>query len=143
MFGTTVWPATAATLFFLILWGEVVKQLGPEWSFNPQYGYGWSVPFLSLYLIWQRWTQRPPATPPQTRLLPIALIIFCALLLFPIRFLAETNPDWLLLDWAMAFTAVVISLGLAFLIGGLSWARHFAFPICFFLVAVPLPIRFE
>jgi len=143
MFGTTVWPATAATLFFLILWGEVVKQLGPEWSFNPQYGYGWSVPFLSLYLIWQRWTQRPPAAPPQTRLFPIALIIFCALLLFPIRFLAETNADWRLLDWAMALTAVVISLGLAFLIGGFSWVRHFAFPICFFLVAVPWPVRLE
>jgi exosortase len=136
-------PFAAAAFFLIILLGEVVNQLGPEWSFNPQYSYGWSVPFLALYLLWQRWTQRPSPAPPQSRAFAIALIVFCALLLFPIRFLAQTNADWRLLDWAVAVTAVLISLGLAFLSGGFRWLRHFAFPVCFLLVAVPWPVRIE
>ena len=139
----SVLPFAAAGSLFIILLAEIANQLGPEWSFNPQYSYGWSVPFLALYLIWQRWTQRPAPAPSPTRFVALGLIIFCALLLFPVRFLAQTNADWRLLDWAMAIAVVIISLALAFLSGGLPWLRHFAFPICFLLVAVPWPMRIE
>src|ERR1019366_2465774 len=32
----------------------LINHLRIEWTLNPQYGYGWAVPFLCLYLIWQR-----------------------------------------------------------------------------------------
>jgi exosortase len=136
-------PPGVVAVFLLVLVGEVVIQLAPEWSFNPQYSYAWSVPVLALYLLWQRWTQRPLAPPPQTRGFAVALIVVFALLLLPVRFVAQTNADWRLLDWALAVSAVTIALGVAFLTGGLPWLRHFAFPICFLLVAVPWPVRLE
>ncbi|MFN2541284.1 MAG: exosortase/archaeosortase family protein [Chthoniobacterales bacterium] len=139
----TLWLLALAGLFFVTLLAELVVQLGPEWSFNPQYSYAWSVPFLALYLLRQRWTQRPAPAPPPTRFLPIALVIFCAALLLPIRFVAQSNADWRLLDWALALSIVLISLGVCFVTGGLPWLRHFAFPICFLLVSVPWPVRFE
>ena len=43
----------------LFLWGEIVWQLASEWSLNPQYGYGWIVPFLAALLFYQRWLRRP------------------------------------------------------------------------------------
>ena len=139
-----VWPIAALLIFFALLWFEVVHHLSNEWTFNAQYSYGWAVPFLAAFLLWQRWPERPPPSPPESRRSsPIALIIFCALLFFPIRFVAEANPDWRLLSWAFAVSAVAISLGLVFLIGGRPWLRHFAFPFCFLLVAVPWPAQLE
>ena len=140
---SSAWPIAAALLFFAVLWFEAINQLQAEWSFNPQYGYGWSVPFLALYLLWRRWSGRPLPRPPDSRALPIALIVFCALLFFPIRFVAEANPDWRLLSCALALIAVAMSILWIFLAGGWPWLRHFCFPILFFLVAVPWPMHFE
>src|ERR1700755_2272836 len=67
------------------LWLEVINQLRPEWSLNPQYGYGWAVPFLALYLFRSRWLNRPAPTPPRHAFAAIALAITAALALLPIR----------------------------------------------------------
>jgi exosortase len=136
-------PFAAALLFLALLWFEVINQLKSEWSLNPQYGYGWSVPFLALYLIWKRWRERPSPTPPDSRTFTLIVTIFCAFLFFPIRFVAEANPDWRLLSWTLALIAGIISLCFLFLAGGRSWVRHFAFPFLFFLVAVPWPTQIE
>jgi len=138
-----VWPLAVTLFFFGLVWFEVVNHLKAEWSLNPQYGYGWAVPFLALFLLWQRWPERPSPQPPDTRALPIAIIFFCAFLFLPIRFIADANPDWRLLSWALAASAVTISICFVFLVGGTPWARYFAFPFLFFLVAVPWPVHFE
>jgi exosortase len=140
---SAVWPFATTVLVLAILWVEVIKQLKNEWSVNPQYGYGWVVPFVALFLLWKLWSDRPPAMPPTSRFLPVILICAGALLLFPIRFVSEANPDWRLLSWGAALIAVAISLAITFLMGGLPWLRHFAFPFLFFLVAVPWPTQFE
>jgi exosortase len=137
------WALLFASIFFILLWLEVIKALAPEWSLNPQYGYGWIVPLLTIYLLWQRWTQRPPPAPPRSRLIPIAMIIFTALVFFPLRIIAQANPDWRVVGWTFALSALAASLSFAFVNGGRRWVEHFAFPVCFFLVAVPWPIHFE
>ena len=134
-----VWPL----VFFALVWSEVIKQLKNEWSFNPQYSYGWSVPFLTLYLIWRRWPERPAARPPHSQGWPVALILFSTFLFFPARFIGEANPDWRLLSWVLVVAAVAGSLGVVYLAGGRPWLRHFAFSFCFILVAVPWPMFIE
>ena len=58
------WTVALATIAFLLLWLEIILQLQGEWSLNPQYGYGWTVPFLAGWLFYQRWICRPaPAAP--------------------------------------------------------------------------------
>jgi exosortase len=138
-----IWPIAVTLFFFGLLWFKVVNHLKAEWSLNPQYGYGWAVPFLALFLLWQRWPERPSPQPPGAHALPMAIIFFCAFLFLPIRFIADANPDWRLLSWAMALAAVMISICFLFLAGGGPWARYFAFPFLFFLVAVPWPVHFE
>jgi exosortase len=133
----------AAVILFACLWLQLINHLRSEWSFNPQYSYGWSVPFLALYLIWRRWLNRPAPAPARARGRAIILILFCAFLFLPIRFLGEANPDWRLLSWALAAAAVAMALSLIFLAGGMSSVRHFAFPFIFLLVAVPWPALAE
>jgi exosortase/archaeosortase family protein len=65
------------------------------------------------------------------------------LLLLPIRVIEEANPDWRLLGWILAFCAVDLSLLTLYRVGGKSWLQHFAFAVCFPLVAVPWPVQFE
>ena len=90
-----IWGRVFLVTFFALLWFEAIHHLRSEWSFNPQYSYGWSVPLLIAYLLWRRWSERPPATAPAERTGPTAFIILCTFLILPIRFVAEANPDWL------------------------------------------------
>jgi exosortase len=128
---------------FGLVWLELIGQLKAEWWLNPQYNYGLIVPLLALYLFWKRWRNRPAPAPPAATAAPISLIVFCAALFLPIRFVAEANPDWRLLSWVLALVVVTISLSSVYLSGGRPWLGHFAFPILFFLVAVPWPVRIE
>jgi exosortase len=141
------WRLLATAVVLGLLWLEVINQLKAEWSLNPQYGYGWSVPFLALYLLWRRWPHRPaPAAAPRKlpgQFLPAAAAVICAFLFLPLRFVAEANPDWRLISWAVTLVVIALTLSCLFLTGGLPWLRHFAFPIVFFLVAVPWPVHFE
>src|SRR3954463_8398741 len=128
---------------FALVWLEVVARLRFEWSINPQYGYGWAVPVLAAYIFWRRWQSAPAPAAPRASTFWIALIILPALFLLPVRLIQEANPDWRLLSWAMAICAALISGAGVYLSGGAKWLRHFAFPILFFLVAVPWPTGLE
>ncbi|MBV9126489.1 MAG: exosortase/archaeosortase family protein [Verrucomicrobia bacterium] len=124
-----------------------LRPLTVEWSINPQYAYGWTVPFLTLYLLARQWSSRPlsraPAAGTSARrwtLLAAAGLLFLQL---PMRWLQEANPDWRPLNWLVVGDLVALLLLAFFLLGGRPWVRHFAFPIVFLLVAVPWPERFE
>jgi exosortase len=125
------------------LWLIVINQLRFEWSINPQYSYGWTVPFLGLYLFLKRWSTRPPLGPSRA---PLALAVIVALLAFslmPMRLIQEANPDWRLISWAMALMLAGLTLCALFHAGGWPWVAHFAFPVLFILVAVPWPVPLE
>ncbi|HEV2096524.1 MAG TPA: archaeosortase/exosortase family protein, partial [Chthoniobacterales bacterium] len=126
-----------------LLWIELASRLRFEWTINPQYGYGWTVPFLTGFLFWRRWQTAPVATEPWCRFTIMGVTIAAAALLAPLRLIQEANPDWRLLSWAMALLVVAISSALVYLAGGPAWLRHFAFPIASSLVAVPWPTQFE
>ncbi len=139
-----------------LLWFLLGRQLSHEWSANEQYSYGWFVPFLAAFLFWLRWEEwrtgeraedqsrgpsdgrhggRPSSGAGlRASLLPAGILL---LLLFPIRLFEVANPDWRPLSWAHALVVVGLTLLLIGHRGGRAAARHFAFPVCFILVAVP------
>ena len=127
-----------------ILWTWLFFHLHVEWTLNPQYTYGWGAPFLALLLFYFRWQTRPaPDATPRKRGFAVGTAWFCLALLFPLRIIEEANPDWRLLSWVLAFDVIAISLLSLVAVGGLSWLKHFAFPVCLPLAAVPWPVRFE
>jgi exosortase len=127
-----------------LLWLWLFLHLQVEWTLNPQYNYGWAVPFLALLLFYLRWQRRPgPDLRSQNNALITVAMAFALALLFPIRVIEEANPDWRLLSWILAFCVVDFSLLSLIRAGGARWVRHFAFPILFPLTAVPWPVQFE
>jgi exosortase len=86
-------------------------------------------------------------------------LAFCALLYLPTRLIQEANPEWRLVSWALAIEVIGLTLLVSHLfaegrsrtaeVGGPSSifqppsSRALAFPVCFFLVAVPWPTFVE
>jgi len=129
----------ATVAFLAAVWAITVWHLSAEWTINTQYQYGWVVPFLALYLTWLS-VERYPAV---SRPFPVTVsqvAIICASIAVGIAFLLrEANPEWRLLGWIFSGTAIALTFVLIGRVGGWRWVRHFAFPILFFLTAVPLP----
>ena len=137
------------------LWFVLINDLRVEWTVNPQYSYGWAVPFLCVFLIWQR-KQNPEFKGTKSEIgnrksclrLPVSAFCLLTLLYAPTRLIEEANPGWRLVSWALALE--VVGLTLLFLrLNGSNLSRpNFStraliFPICFFLVAVPWPTMIE
>jgi exosortase len=140
---THVLKAWLPVILFGVLWADLVRQLSYTWETSEQYAFGWFVPFLGLALFLKRWLTRPVAQSQSSLFWLTALVTVVALLLLPVRVVYEINPDWPLCSWLMTLMVVGISLYAVFIAGGWNWVRHFAFPICFILVAVQWPYRIE
>ncbi|MCI0745604.1 MAG: exosortase/archaeosortase family protein [Verrucomicrobia subdivision 3 bacterium] len=172
----------------LWFWVVLINHLRVEWTVNPQYAYGWAVPFLCAYLIWERLRHRPTETAPlqpfnpstlqpstaspiqrfndltvqRSNASPIqrfnesrfndspqpthrntALLVFLALLYAPTRLVEEANPEWRLVSWTLALEVVGLTLLWVRFVFNPQLSAAIAFPVCFFLVAVPWPTFIE
>jgi exosortase len=127
----------------VFLWAYAVYRLGTLWHSSSDYAYGWFVPLLCLALFWERWTRRPAPEPPQASAGPVILWGLLALSLLPSALFLEVIPYWRFAGWMFAGAAIGITFCALYLIGGRSWVHHFAFPLLFFLIAVPWPTRIE
>jgi exosortase len=158
-------PATGGGAWLLpvvvfgFLWFTLINQLRVEWTLNPQYSFGWAVPFLCAYLIWQKVTDHrlpttdyrsPPAVVRISAFQDFSFQLLPALLAFlyaPVRLVQAANPEWSFVSWGLALIVIGLTLWLlhsrpVWLPRGLT-ARNLAFPIGFFLVAVPWPSVIE
>ncbi len=142
------------------IWFVLINDLRVEWTVNPQYSYGWAVPFLCAFLLWQNFRQSTVQSPqPVVRSRRVEaiesagnifhlsafsfqlLFVFLALLYAPTRLVEEANPGWRLVSWALAIE--VVGLTLLFLRFTIRDLRFAIFPVCYFLVAVPWPTGIE
>lgn len=131
-----LWAAALAFAWFLVL-----RANWWEWSLNPQYSYGSLVPILAILLLTRRWPDRPaPSAPTKIgRVIAIICLLAAALLLAAIQPMVLSNADWRMVPALAAVAGVAMTLCLIYFLGGAPWLWHFAFPVLFFLVAVPWP----
>jgi hypothetical protein len=137
----TTWGPTAGLLG--LLWLLIFNQQRLEWTVNIVYSYGWAVPVLAGYLLWERWGTRPAVRTPPRRLVLLGLAGGLLLLYLPVRVIQEANPDWVKINWTLATLGVSLSLLALTAIGGIRYARHFAFPLLFCFTALPWPVWME
>lgn len=168
--GASSLPPAFLVLALVLLgyWTVLAQRLSGSWTALPEYSYGWVVPVLCAMLFWDRWQRRPPphlrrglvrnrtgksgAPAPSggartvSRTVSVAggLLTGALLGVFVLaRVSVEVIPTWRFALWAMALAVAGLTwLGLG-LAGGGAWARHFFFPVAFFLLAVPWPTQFE
>jgi exosortase len=127
----------------LLLWGYVVYRLGTLWHSNSDYAFGWFVPLLCLCLFWERWKRRPARSSVRPAGGTFFLFAMFGCLLLPAALFLEIIPNWRFAGWLFAGTVIGLTLILLYFLGGRNWSRFFAFPVIFFLIAVPWPTRLE
>ena len=127
----------------ILLWGYAVYRLGTFWYGSRDYAYGWFVPVLCLALFWERWKNRPEPELLAGVTGPVVMFAILALTLLPSCLFLEIIPEWRFAGWGFAGAIIGITFCTLYLLGGRSWIHHFAFPVLFFLVAVPWPTRLE
>jgi exosortase len=135
------------------LWFRLINNLQVDWRTNPQYSYGLVVPFLCIGLLISRWQglvkmgeagevrYGKPVFSSQWSI--VLLFGFLAFLYLPTRLIEAAVPEWNPIQWLLGIEAVGLTLCVIWLGKGRGWLRQLAFPICFFLVAVPWPSLVE
>jgi exosortase len=124
-----------------------LRPLAAFWSANETYAFGWGVPFLAAYLMFERWRCRPDPAPGWAQRRAMAGLAFVvlawAVVFLATRLVIETEPASRPLLWMDACLQVAALLAWFGLLGGRPWLRHFAFPVVFLLVGVPWIFRCE
>lgn len=131
---------------FGYLWFRLIDDLRLEWATNPQYSYGLVVPLLVSGLLLRRWLGAAGKNIFAVAENPWLTVIFfggLAFLYLPTRLIEEATPEWRPVQWLLALEITGLTLYAIYLAGGKGWLRQFAFPILFFLVAVPWPTPIE
>lgn len=137
------WP----TLFLLALWTWAIWACAEHWRGNPNYSYGWAVPVLALafgmrrYLLLRQDSGAVGAAP--SGAMVVGLAAGLGIVGFGLEYAREAmwHPEIVL--WTICLLGTGLTLGVLRWCGGGVLARVEAFPVLFFLTAVPWPPRFE
>ena len=112
------------------LYAPVLSHLVGQWSRDPNYSHGFSVPAFSLYLLWQEWghLQKLPLQPSWSGLLPLglAVAVLMAGVLGAELFLSRSS-------------FLIAMAGLVVLLYGWNHLRVALFPWLFLLFMIPIP----
>jgi exosortase len=127
------------------LWFRMIESVRLEWSSNPQYSYGWIVPVLCAGLLVRRCAAPRNSPRRETFVRWPAVLCFLTLSLsyLPTHLIEAAIPEWRPIQWSLGLIATGITLSAIYLSVGPGWFQQFAFPITFFLVAVPWPTFIE
>ena len=128
------------------LWFHLIDNLRLEWTSNPQYSYGLVVPLLVVGLLLRRWQHVGGRQCRSVAGNPWLAVSFCGLLAFfylPTRLIEAATPEWRPIQWSLAIQVIGLTLYAVYLVGGKGWLKQMAFPIAFFLVAIPWPTIIE
>ncbi len=137
------WHFAAALALLVLLWFRFLSTLVLDWEVDPQYAHGWFIPILAGILIATRWRSLPSPQPSPHRRWLFAGAIVSLLLLAPLAFLQAVYPEARPFQWLHGLLVGTVTFIALWLYGGKGWARHFAFPIFFVLLAVPWPRSFQ
>jgi exosortase len=150
----SAWKYALMALPFGFLWLRLLDNLRLEWATDPQYGYGWAVPLLCLGLIFRRQQRGDSSSSDvqgvadstlESKPKPAAAIVFAilAFLYLPTRLVEGATPEWRPIQWLLGFEAIGLTLCAIYWGKGPRVLGQLAFPICFFLVAIPWPTLIE
>jgi exosortase len=118
------------SILLLILYVDVIQKWASDIWTDPNYSHGMLIPFVSLYLIKQRFTQLRG-----TQSIPCnmgLLFILPALILFVLGSVAGEQ-------FSQRVSFVILLYGLVLFLSGRDIAKLLLFPISLLLFAIPLP----
>jgi len=124
------WVLGALAALLGWLYAPVLREMASQWAVDTTYGYGYYIPPVAAYLVWERRRALAATRPEGTWLgLPVLLLGLGALVL------GRAGGVVLLARVSL----VPVLFGLVLLLGGWRMARLVAFPVLFLAVMIPIP----
>ncbi len=142
---TAVKQSLLAWLAPLLCWVWTWFYLAIEWRLNPQYEYGFAVPFLAGLLLWTRLPEIKPenaVTAAEARN-GLILSLLAIVPLFLGEFIRQADPFWRIGGWMLHIGATLLTLGCLLRTGGTVWFKGALPAVLFFTLAVPWPSFIE
>lgn len=124
-------------------WFWTFRAMSLWWNYAPAYEYGFVVPWIALFLAWQRVRRNPgclEGAPAPGRRWVVPVVAACAWVLFLFgELLRQVDPMWRPMNWVFASASTLLTFCWAYRRGGEKLARALAFPILFTWAALPWP----
>ena len=122
------WVVLAA--LFAAHYGPVVPGLVNEWVESRTYSYGFLVPFIAGYLLWQRWdhVKKLPVTPSLWAGGPLLMIVTLGLV-------GQAIGD----DFSIRVSMILALASAIWLLLGREWLKALWFPVSYLFLMIPVP----
>ena len=125
------WEGLLLVGILVALYAPVLKHLVVQWYNDADYSHGFLVPFLSLYLIWQRREKLRQIVRRPSRWGMLVVVLSIGLLV-----LGSLGAELFLARISILGTIC----GLILYFCGSALLRAMAFPLAFLLFAIPIPV---
>ncbi len=138
------WKVWLGSLSLIAPWCLLLFQLSITWETNEQYAHGYLVPLLCLFLLLKihpKENEFEPVRSPLQGKLWFILGIPLILVFVPTWIVRGANSDWRLINFALYGIVLLYTLVLWYDDGGWRRIKHLIFPLLFFLVAIPWPLK--
>ena len=137
--GDLLWAVTLGGVWF---W--TFRVLALWWQLSPVYEYGFVVPWIAIFLAWQRLRRNPDclAAPPARVGIGWGGVLLMAVAWGALglgELLRKIDPVWRPVSFLMLFGATLLTVAWALRRGGLPLLKQLAFPIGFIWTALPWP----
>lgn len=131
-------PAVASCL---LVWVLIILQTYFQWGNESYYNFGYYVPFLTLYLIYERFRGLSPLKTPKNWPMWAALSLF--FFITPAYAFSEVNPYWRAPLWVGGASATIFTLLVIYGLFGKTGLKRVLFPTLFLATMIPWPWRIE
>ncbi|MEX0325985.1 MAG: exosortase/archaeosortase family protein [Puniceicoccaceae bacterium] len=145
----TLSPRYIALAFLAVAgsWGWLLYVAHYYWGGNSYYNFGWFVPLLGGYFLYQRLKEArfSPQQPGSSWRLGLfwAALAAAVAIVWALRILGEANIFWRAPLWGHGILLLGLSYGALWLFAGWRGLRHFGFLLFFILMALPWPLPVE
>ena len=126
----SLFPWVIITILLVVLYADVIQKWALDVWNDQNYSHGMLIPFISLYLVWQRFDRIREA---QARISYKGLLFVVPALVLLV--LASVAGE----QFSQRVSFVILLYGLVLFLEGKEIAKLLLFPIALFLFAIPLP----
>ena len=117
-------------LLFILFYGTIIPQLVSEWYEHSTFSYGFLVPVITGYLVWQRW--------PELRAIPVAGTLWAGIPLLMAVFLGLVGQG-IGDTFSMRVSMILALASTLWLLLGREFLKALLFPVFYLGLMIPVP----
>ncbi|MBI4649951.1 exosortase [Candidatus Desantisbacteria bacterium] len=117
-------------IIFLIIFYPAIKGLMTRWEEDANFSHGFIIPFVSIYLIWEK--RKDLIYIPEEKSIWSLSFFILGIILYILGFVGQTQ-------FIMGISFYISLISLVFYLGGKTLGKKLMFPMLFLIFMIPLP----